>query len=233
MCAALVRRQRLAWALGGSLLLHVVGLAVLCKGAAPRPLRPPPGSAAAPSPPAMLWVATTATLPPPAVAGGAGAPQPVRPATARAQAVTIAAARGMPKPPATVVPLSPRDAGPEPGAGAPSSGGAAAPVPQPSASGASQPTALGLDDVARALARERAWQRRQRPAGALQPGPLDAPAAAAPGAGGWAHDRRGADGARTAQVAGPWGSYCVELPSTNQPPAMGAAPRIAPPRTCR
>ena len=46
-------------------------------------------------------------------------------------------------------------------------------------------------------------------------------------------DLRGAEGRRMVQAAGPWGTYCVELPSANQPPAMGAAPRVAPTSTCR
>jgi hypothetical protein len=88
-----------------------------------------------------------------------------------------------------------------------------------------------MEDVARALERERAWQRQHGPP---PPRRWDAaPATAGLGAGSTERDLRGADGTRTARVAGPWGSYCVELAPANQPAAMGAAPRIAPVRTCR
>ena len=39
-------------------------------------------------------------------------------------------------------------------------------------------------------------------------------------------------GGRVTRVQRGGAVYCVEIPSTNQPPAMGAAPRMAMPRTC-
>jgi len=39
-------------------------------------------------------------------------------------------------------------------------------------------------------------------------------------------------GGRVTRVQRGAAVYCVEIPSANQPPAMGAAPRMALPRTC-
>ncbi|QLA81683.1 hypothetical protein EXV95_14135 [Acidovorax sp. JMULE5] len=111
-----------------------------------------------------------------------------------------------------------------------------APAPRAPASGPGDAplAAPNMDDVARALQRERAWQRRQ---GAQQPQPphqrWEVAPAGALGSGIAERDLRGAEGRRTVQAAGPWGTYCVELPSANQPPSMGAAPRVAPTSTCR
>ena len=85
--------------------------------------------------------------------------------------------------------------------------------------------------MAHALARERAWQRRQGLGHAPQTWAGEVPATM--GAEAVVRDLRGPGGSRTAKVSGPWGDYCVELPSADQPPTMGAAPRMVPARTCR
>ncbi|RQO80980.1 hypothetical protein DBV10_16225 [Acidovorax sp. FJL06] len=209
--------------MGGALLLHGLALVVLWR--TPGPTRPAPGPGAAP---AMVWVAIA---PPPS-------PSPSQPSPSVTPGARSAAVASRPVGRARSSAPAPEHRAPPASAGADVREAPAAlvalPAPlAPASRPEGPPPAPGLDDVARVLQRERAWQRRQ---GALSPQRWEvAPAAvgAALGADAAERDLRGADGRRTVEVTGPWGTYCVELPSANQPPAMGAAPRIAPARTCR
>ncbi len=223
-CAA-PARQRLVWAVAGSLMLHGVGLAVLWRTLVPQSVLPAPSQV---PPPAMLWVALApppAPAPAPAFAvpgetGKAAGARTAAPGTRRLTTAAIV----RPLPIGRVPPpmASPALSAPE---------AAVVAMPGPPASAAQPQAAPGPDAVVRALERERAWQRRQGRARAPQSWGDEA--AIAMGAGTVVRDRAGPGGSRTAKVSGPWGDYCVELPSANQPPAIGAAPRIAPARTCR
>ena len=224
VCAA-PARQRLVWAVAGSLMLHVAGLAVLWRTLVPQSVLPAPSQV---PPPAMLWVALApppAPAPAPAFAvpgetGKAAGARTAAPGTRRLATAAIV----RPLPIGRVPPpmASPALSAPE---------AAVVAMPGPPASAAQPQAAPGPDAVVRALERERAWQRRQGRARAPQSWGDEA--AIAMGAGTVVRDRAGPGGSRTAKVSGPWGDYCVELPSANQPPAIGAAPRIAPARTCR
>ncbi len=223
-CAA-PARQRLVWAVAGSLMLHGVGLAVLWRTLVPQSVLPAPSQV---PPPAMLWVALApppAPAPAPAFAvpgetGKAAGARTAAPGTRRLATAAIV----RPLPIGRVPPpmASPALSAPE---------AAVVAMPGPPASAAQPQAAPAPDAVVRALERERACQRRQGRARAPQSWGDEA--AVAMGAGTVVRDRAGPGGSRTAKVSGPWGDYCVELPSANQPPAIGAAPRIAPARTCR
>lgn len=223
MCAA-PARQRLVWAVAGSLMLHVVGLAVLWRTLVPPPARPSPGAQV--QPPAMLWVAIAPTPAPVSTAvvpGEAGETVGARSATPSARRLATAA---------IVRPLlraRVRQSTASPEMETPVT--VVISAPSLPASGAQPQAAPGPDAVVRALEQERAWQRRQGLARAPQTWGREAPVTM--GAGAVVHDLGGPGGSRTTRVSGPWGDYCVELPSANQPPAMGAGPRMALARTCR
>ena len=222
---------RLAWAVGGALLLHGLVLAVLSRSDGA--LRTSPERSDAP---AMVRV-TLVPLPAstaPSEPLPAAVPQPAAPTRS---ATPVASGQG----PKQAVTRSGRPIAVEPAAPDGSVEGLTAalpvaPAPRAPASGPGDAprAAPSMDDVAWALQRERAWQRRQ---GAQQPQPPHQRWEVAPagglGSGIAERDLRGAEGRRTVQAAGPWGTYCVELPSANQPPSMGAAPRVAPTSTCR
>ena len=223
-CAA-PARQRMVWAVAGSLMLHGVGLAVLWRTLVPQSVLPAPSQV---PPPAMLWVALApppAPAPAPAFAvpgetGKAAGARTAAPGTRRLATAAIV----RPLPIGRVPPpmASPALSAPE---------AAVVAMPGPPASAAQPQAAPGPDAVVRALERERAWQRRQGRARAPQSWGDEA--AVAMGAGTVVRDRAGPGGSRTTKVSGPWGDYCVELPSVDQPSAMGAVPRMAPARTCR
>lgn len=226
---AVPARQRLVWAVAGSLMLHGVGLAVLWRTLVPPPVLPTPSQV---PPSAMLWVAPTPTpVPAPAagvVPGETGEAAGARSAAPRAmRRATVAIVRPLPRGRVRQSTASPERETPVVAAAA----SAPAPAPSLPASAAQPQAVLGPDIVAHALARERAWQRREG-LGRV-PQAWDGEASATMGAGAVVRDLRGPGGSRTAKVSGPWGDYCVELPSADQPPVMGAAPRIAPARTCR
>src|SRR3989344_1226078 len=170
---------RLAWAVGGALLLHGLVLAMLSRSDGA--LRTSPERSDAP---AMVWVTL---VPLPASTAPSERPIAVEPAAPDGSVEGLTAA----------LPVAPAPQ-------APASGPGDAPRAAPS-----------MDDVAWAHQR---WE--VAPAGALGSGIAE-------------RDLRGAEGQRMVQAAGPWGTYCVELPSANQPPSMGAAPRVAPTSTCR
>ena len=227
MCAAPARR-RLVWAVAGSLMLHVVGLAVLWRTLVPLSARLPPGVRV--PPPTMLWVAITPTPTP--------TPTPVSTAVVPGETGEKAGAHSVPlgarrlATAAIVRPLPSarvRQSTASPEIEAPVT--AAISMPSRPASTAQPQAAPGPEAVVRALERERAWQRRQGLAHAPQTWGSEAPVTM--GAGAVMRALRGPGGSRTTKVSGPWGDYCVELPSANQPPAMGAAPRMALARTCR
>lgn len=226
---AVPARQRLVWAVAGSLMLHGVGLAVLWRTLVPPPVLPTPSQV---PPSAMLWVAPTPTpVPAPAagvVPGETGEAAGARSAAPRAmRRATVAIVRPLPRGRVRQSTASPERETPVVAAAA----SAPAPAPSLPASAAQPQAVLGPDIVAHALARERAWQRLQGLGHAPQTWAGEVPATM--GAEAVVRDLRGPGGSRTAKVSGPWGDYCVELPSADQPPVMGAAPRIAPARTCR
>lgn len=228
---AVPARQRLVWAVAGSLMLHGVGLAVLWRTLVPQSVLPTPSLV---PPPAMLWVALAPTptpVPAPAagvVPGETGEAAGARSAAPRAmRRATVAIVRPLPRGRVRQSTASPERETPVVAAAA----SAPAPAPSLPASAAQPQAVLRPDVVALALARERAWQRRQGLGHAPQTWAGEVPATM--GAEAVVRDLRGPGGSRTAKVSGPWGDYCVELPSADQPPVMGAAPRIAPARTCR
>jgi len=223
---AVPARQRLVWAVAGSLMLHGVGLAVLWRTLVPQSVLPTPSLV---PPPAMLWVALAPT-PTPVPAPAAGV---VPGETGEAAGARSAAPRARRLATAAIVQPLPRGRVRQPAASPEMQAPVAAAVsmPSPPASTAQPQAAPGPDAVVRALERERAWQRRQGRSRAPQA--WDGEASATLGAGAVVRDLRGPGGSRTAKVSGPWGDYCVELPSAKQPPAMGAVPRMVPARTCR
>ena len=89
--------------------------------------------------------------------------------------------------------------------------------------------------MARALQRERAWQRRNgAPASdALALQRVASAQALALGNGMSVHESAGADGSRVSRVQGAAGTaYCVRVPSANRLPELGSAPRLAPVTNC-
>jgi hypothetical protein len=226
---AVPARQRLVWAVAGSLMLHGVGLAVLWRTLVPQSVLPTESQM---QPPAMQWVALVPTpVPAPAagvVPGETGEAAGARSAAPRAmRRATVAIVRPLPRGRVRQSTASPERETPVVAAAA----SASAPAPSLPASAAQPQAVLRPDVVALALARERAWQRRQGLGHAPQTWAGEVPATM--GAEAVVRDLRGPGGSRTAKVSGPWGDYCVELPSADQPPTMGAAPRMVPARTCR
>lgn len=216
--------RRLLGALAVSLLLHAaLGGAWWAGRTAPSVEATEPAAA----PLTLVWAAA------PAVPGPPPAPTAQRGTPDRPTAATPPPRVRMPTTrQSTHATLGP--AGPQGIAAAPDAPpvDAAAPAVATKAPPASAPVDPLAIDVARALAREQAWQRRQ---GALPPaGGVGGPGAPRPlGAQMQEQALHGAGGTRLTRVSGPAGDYCVELPSADQLPALGAAPRLAPTRTCR
>jgi hypothetical protein len=210
------------------LLLHALALSWWW-AAARRPLHAMPGAAfQAPAgrAPAMVWIATS----PPLASAAASAtplaqlagPQPatsVRTAPARKkQAVAVPAlAAAVAAPPAVA-----------PQAEAP----LAAPAPQATASEPARPLRWGAEELRRAAGGTSAQERQQARIVPHQRWTANAASNGATGGDMRLTEQYGAGGTRVTRVQRGVAVYCVEVPSANQPPAMGAAPRIVLPRNC-
>lgn len=220
--------RRWGAAVGLSLLLHALALSWWW-GAARRPLHAMPGAAfQAPAgrAPAMVWIATS----PPLASAAASAtplaqlagPQPatsVRTAPARKkQAVAVPAlAAAVAAPPAVA-----------PQAEAP----LAAPAPQAKASEPARPLRWGAEELRSAAGGTSAQERQQARIVPHQRWTANAASNGATGGDMRLTEQYGAGGTRVTRVQRGVAVYCVEVPSANQPPAMGAAPRIVLPRNC-
>lgn len=220
--------RRWGAAVGLSLLLHALALSWWW-GAARRPLHAMPGAAfQAPAgrAPAMVWIATS----PPLASAAASAtplaqlagPQPapsVRTAPARKkQAVAVPAlAAAVVAPPAVA-----------PQAEAP----LAAPAPQAKASEPARPLRWGAEELRSAAGGTSAQERQQARIVPHQRWTANAASNGATGGDMRLTEQYGAGGVRVTRVQRGVAVYCVEVPSANQPPAMGAAPRIVLPRNC-
>ena len=214
--------------MGLSLLLHALALSWWW-GAARRPLHAMPGAAfQAPAgrAPAMVWIATLPPLAPKEasaelhaqVAGLQPAPS-VRTAPARKkQAVAVPAlAAAVAAPPAVA-----------PQAEAP----LAAPAPQAKASEPARPLRWGAEELRSAAGGTSAQERQQARIVPHQRWTANAASNGATGGDMRLTEQYGAGGTRVTRVQRGVAVYCVEVPSANQPPAMGAAPRIVLPRNC-
>lgn len=185
---------------------------------------------------AMQWVKVV-PLAPARVPERPAAPMPLRVAVPRAApAERTAPAAAALAPTAALAPLAATESEPHLAAEhytASPHGGAAPPLP-----GASNPQpASGTSDpegIARALQRERNWQRRHgTPAAeALVPQRAVPVSGMRLGEGVSVHESVGGDGSRVSRVQGPAGTYCVRVPSANRLPEIGAAPRLAPVTHC-
>jgi len=102
--------------------------------------------------------------------------------------------------------------------------------PRPGAS-SPQPAPVPWDSegIARALQRERTWQRRQA---APTSAALVPESGVRLGEGVSEHGSVGGDGSRVTRVQGPAGTYCARVPSANRLPDLGAAPRLAAVTNC-
>lgn len=165
----------------------------------------------------MVWIAAL-VAPMAAVAGHVASPQivpSVRPAQVRKkQSVQTLSAT------AAVVSISAPQAVAE----------QAAPAPQAPASEPSQPLRWGHDELRRAVNSASAQERQQGGIVPPQRWTADTPGDGAAGV--RLTEQHGSGGTRVTRVQRGGVVYCVEIPSLNQPPAMGAAPRVALPRSC-
>ena len=174
----------------------------------------------------MVWIATLPPLAPKEasaelhalVAGLQPAPS-VRTAPARKkQAVAVPAlAAAVAAPPAVA-----------PQAEAP----LAAPAPQATASEPARPLRWGAEELRRAAGGTSAQERQQARIVPHQRWTANAASNGATGGDMRLTEQYGAGGTRVTRVQRGVAVYCVEVPSANQPPAMGAAPRIVLPRNC-
>ncbi|MDZ7861642.1 hypothetical protein [Acidovorax sp.] len=195
----------------------------------------PPAAPVAPAAPAAspprTAVAAARVLPRPAV--GRSAPVPTDPVPNSQNATAVQSEAGL----ASAV----LDGAGNQAAGRASLSTAIAAPPQPAASSPltasatpAAPAPWEADGIARALQRERAWQRRHgspasealavRPQ-AHEPGPPMGQAMSV-------RESVGADGSRGSRVQGAAGTYCVRVPSANRLQDVGAAPRVAPVTNC-
>ncbi|WP_140426861.1 hypothetical protein [Acidovorax sp. Root267] len=237
-----MHRRRLGMAVALSLVLHAALLTVWMKKEVRQPRARQPATAAmqwvtvmAPPPAAppprapKAEVAAAQVLPRsalghPAVAAGRSAHAPTDPAPAARAAVGIAGAGVDGERHGAADRAAPPAQAAVPSQTAPSS-----PLP---ASAASAP--WEADSIARALQRERTWQRRHgSPATDALTVRREAPAPGLP----MGHEMSvresvGAGGGRVSRVQGAAGTYCVRVPSANRLPELGAAPRLAPVTTC-
>jgi len=212
-----------------ALLVHALALSWWW-GAARRPLHAMPGAATqAPvdQTQAMVWIATplaplaASTAPAALVAGPQPAPS-VRTAPAhKKQAAAV--------PALTATVTTPPAAAPQ--AEAPLAT-PAAPTPQATASEPARPLRWGVEELRHAAGGTSAQERQQAPIVPHQRWTADASSNGATGGGMHLTEQYGAGGSRITRVQRGAAVYCVEVPSANQPPAMGAAPRIALPRNC-
>lgn len=217
--------RRWGAAAGLSLLLHALVLSWWWD-AARRPWHVMPGAtiqAPASQAPAMVWVAT----PPPLASSTAlvAGPQPtpsVRTAPARKRSAAAA-------PALTATVTAPPAGAPE--AEAPLAA-LAAPTPQATASEPARPLRWGPDELRHAASGTSAQERQQARIVPHQRWTADASSNGVAGGDMRLTEQYGAGGTRVTRVQRGAAVYCVEVPSANQPPAMGAAPRIALPRNC-
>ncbi len=214
-------RQRLVLAVTLSLLMHAALITVGVK-TGERPLRVPP--------PALQWVEVVPVTPA-RVPERPAAPMPLRAAVPSAAPAGQGAPAVAAQAPSGVAEAQPRMAAQDE---APLSCVAVQPLPGASSQ---QPAPVPWDSegIARALQRERAWQRRHGPpaADALAAAPYRGAVSGVPSGQGVAvHESAGPDGRRVSRVEGPAGTYCVRVPSANRLPDQGAAPRLALPTHC-
>lgn len=96
------------------------------------------------------------------------------------------------------------------------------------------PVPWDSEGIARALQRERTWQRRHGAptTEALAPQSAAAVSGVRLGEGVSVHESVGGDGSRVSRVQGAAGTYCVRVQSANRLPDHGAAPRLAPVTNC-
>ncbi len=220
--------RRWGAAVGLSLLLHALALSWWW-GAARRPLHAMSGAAIqAPAgrAPAMVWIAT---------------PPPLAPAAASATPLAQLAGP-QPAPNVRTVPVRKKQAVAVPALAAtvtaPSAAALqaeaplAAPAPQAAASEPARPLRWGAEELRRAAGGTSAQERQQARIVPHQRWTADASSNGATGGDMRLTEQYGAGGARVTRVQRGAAVYCVEVPSANQPPAMGAAPRIALPRNC-
>jgi hypothetical protein len=167
---------------------------------------------------AMVWI--TAPVPPAAVAApDAGSPPAPRAHGPSARARPVAVASGA-RQARTVAPAQAVE--PDPVAHAPST----------PASESAPPLHWGPEDLRRAAQDDGAQERRW---GRIVPHQRWTAETAHNGQAGdnvRLSEQHAVGGGRVTRVQRGGAVYCVEIPSTNQPPAMGAAPRMALPRTC-
>ena len=220
--------RRWGAAVGLSLLLHALALSWWW-GAARRPLHAMPGAAfQAPAgrAPAMVWIATS---PPLASAAASATPLAQLAGPQPAPSVRTAPAR---KKQAVAVPALAATVTAPPAAALQAEALLAAPAPQATASEPARPLRWGAEELRRAAGGTSAQERQQARMVPHQRWTADAASSGAAGGDMRLTEQYGAGGARVTRVQRGAAVYCVEVPSANQPPAMGAAPRIVLPRNC-
>lgn len=215
-------------AVGLSLLLHGLVLPWWW-GAVRRPLHAMPGAAIqAPAgrASAMVWIAT-----PPPLAPVAASAAPLAQVTDPQPAPNV---RTSPvgKRQAVAVPALTTTATAPPAAAPQGEAPLAAPAPQATASEPARPLRWGPEELRRAAGGTSAQELQQARIVPRQRWTADASSNGATGGDIRLTEQYGAGGARVTRVQRGAAVYCVEVPSANQPPAMGAAPRIALPRNC-
>ena len=222
--------RRLGLAVALSVLVHaaLVTVAVTTAGRPPRVL--PPAEKA------MQWVEVVPVAPAQAPVRPV-APMPLRVAAPRAApAERTAPAAAALAPAAAQAPLAATDSEPRLAAEHDTAflHRAAAP-PRPGASNPQPPSGTwDTEGIARALQRERNWQRRHgTPAAEALVPQREVPVSGVRlGEGVSVHESVGGDGSRVSRVQGPAGTHCVRVPSANRLPEIGAAPRLAPVTNC-
>jgi hypothetical protein len=210
------------------LLLHALALSWWW-GAARRPLHAMPGAAIqAPAgrAPAMVWIAT-----PPPLAPAAASATPLAPGTGPQPAPGVRTGP-VRKKQAVAVPALAATVTAPPAAALQAEAPLAAPAPQATASEPARPLRWDAEELRRAAGGTSAQERQQARMVPHQRWTADAASSGAAGGDMRLTEQYGAGGARVTRVQRGAAVYCVEVPSANQPPAMGAAPRIVLPRNC-
>ena len=220
--------RRWGAAVGLSLLLHALALSWWW-GAARRPLHAMPGAAfQAPAgrAPAMVWIATS-----PPLASAAASATPLAQLAGPQPATSVRTVPVHKKQAVSVPALAATDTAP-PAAAPQAAAPLAAPAPQATASEPARPLRWGAEDLRRAAGGTSAQERQQARIVPHQRWTADAASNGAAGGDMRLTEQYGAGGVRVTRVQRGAAVYCVEVPSANQPPAMGAAPRIVLPRNC-